>query len=218
MATPAFHLLICQDLKNASMNRSLEELLKKRRSRYKLEKEIAVSDECIVELLQECVKHVPSTFNSHSTRLVLLLGDSHNRFWQTVLKAIAGITVPEAYEKSKQKIETAFAAGHGTILFFEDSATTEKLEKEYPLYADEFQRYSEHTSAMHQIVMWLLLADANIGASLQHYEQLVEKDIKRHFSLPHGWKLIAEMPFGNATDSLPQKSLLSFDETIRIFN
>jgi predicted oxidoreductase (fatty acid repression mutant protein) len=200
------------------MNRSLEELLKKRRSRYKLEKEIGVSDECIVELLQETVKQVPSTFNSQSTRLVLLLGDSHSRFWQIVLKSIAGITTPEAYEKSKQKIETAFAGGHGTILFFEDSATIEKLKKEYPLYAKEFQIYSEHTSAMHQIVVWLLLADANIGASLQHYEQLVEKDVKQQFSLPESWKLIAQMPFGNPTDTPPQKSVLSFDQTIRIFS
>lgn len=200
------------------MNRSLEELLKKRRSRYKLEKEIGVSDECIVKLLQETVKQVPSTFNSQSTRLVLLLGDSHSRFWQIVLKSIAGITTPEAYEKSKQKIETAFAGGHGTILFFEDSATIEKLKKEYPLYAKEFQIYSEHTSAMHQIVVWLLLADANIGASLQHYEQLVEKDVKQQFSLPESWKLIAQMPFGNPTDTPPQKSVLSFDQTIRIFS
>jgi predicted oxidoreductase (fatty acid repression mutant protein) len=200
------------------MNRSLEELLKKRRSRYKLEKEIGVSDECIVELLQETVKQVPSTFNSQSTRLVLLLGDSHSRFWQIVLKSIAGITTPEAYEKSKQKIETGFAGGHGTILFFEDSATIEKLKKEYPLYAKEFQIYSEHTSAMHQIVVWLLLADANIGASLQHYEQLVEKDVKQQFSLPESWKLIAQMPFGNPTDTPPQKSVLSFDQTIRIFS
>ena len=200
------------------MNRSLEELLKKRRSRYKLEKEIGVSDECIVELLQETVKQVPSTFNSQSTRLVLLLGDSHSRFWQIVLKSIAGITTPEAYEKSKQKIETAFAGGHGTILFFEDSATIEKLKKEYPLYAKEFQIYSEHTSAMHQIVVWLLLADANIGASLQHYEQLVEKDVKQQFSLPESWKLIAQMPFGNPTDTPLQKSVLSFDQTIRIFS
>ena len=200
------------------MNRSLEELLKKRRSRYKLEKEIGVSDECIVELLQETVKQVPSTFNSQSTRLVLLLGDSHSRFWQIVLKSIAGITTPEAYEKSKQKIETAFTGRHGTILFFEDSATIEKLKKEYPLYAKEFQIYSEHTSAMHQIVVWLLLADANIGASLQHYEQLVEKDVKQQFSLPESWKLIAQMPFGNPTDTPPQKSVLSFDQTIRIFS
>ena len=199
------------------MNRSLEELLKKRRSRYKLSKEVEVSDECIIELLQEAVKHVPSAFNSQSTRLVLLLGDSHNWFWQTVLKAIAGITVPEAYEKSKQKIETAFAAGHGTILFFEDSATIEKLKKEYPLYAEEFQKFSQHTSAMHQIVIWLLLADADIGASLQHYELLVEKEIRDMFSLSDDWKLIAQMPFGNATDTPTQKSVLPLDETIKVF-
>ena len=200
------------------MERNLEEVLKKRRSRYKLEKEIEVGEERIIELLRETVTHVPSAFNSQSTRLVLLLGESHNKFWQTVSDAIARITPPEVNEKSRKKIQASFASGYGTILFFEDGATIERMKKEFPLYADDFPIYSEHTSAMHQIILWLLLADADIGASLQHYGPLVEKEVKQHLSLPDEWRLIAQMPFGKATDTPPLKTCLPIEETLKIYH
>ncbi|NFV72581.1 nitroreductase, partial [Clostridium botulinum] len=34
------------------------------------------------------------------------------------------------------------------------------------------------------------------GASLQHYNELIEEDVKKEWNIPNNWKLIAQMPFG----------------------
>lgn len=56
------------------MERTFSEALKNRRSYYSITGQSPVTDqeiECIVNL---AVRHVPSAFNSQSTRVVLLLG------------------------------------------------------------------------------------------------------------------------------------------------
>ena len=90
------------------------------------------------------------------------------------------------------------------------------MESEYPLYAKDFPVYSQHTSAMHQMVLWTLLCDAGLGASLQHYEALVEADCRRMFSQPDEWRLVAQMPFGRPLDVPGEKSEVPLDERIRI--
>ena len=198
------------------MSNCFVEALKKRRSYYHLDRDIPIDEERIVDFVRETVKYVPSAFNSQSSRLVLLLGDSHSRFWQAVCDSIKKIVPDDAFRKSEEKIRSAFASGYGTILFYEDESVISRLEREFPLYAKDFPVYSQHTSAMHQVVLWILLCDAGLGASLQHYEALVEADCRRMFSLPDEWRLVAQMPFGRPLDVPAEKSFVSLDERIII--
>lgn len=198
------------------MNRVIEDILRSRRSYYELNKDISVSKACIEKLVRETVLHVPSAFNSQSTRLVLLLGDSHERFWKTVCEKIADKVSPDVFEKSKNKIERAFANGYGTVLFYEEERIIEQLQKDNPLYADDIPIYSEQTSAMHQIVLWLLFESVGVGASLQHYNSLIEHDVKKMFSLPDTWHLVAQMPFGNPVNVPNDKFFLPIEERIKI--
>ncbi len=199
------------------MENNIETLLRMRRSRYELDAKTGISDERIECLIKETLKHVPSAFNSQSTRVVLLRDDAHKRFWDKVCERISEIVPAEAYEKSRNKIGKSFAAGAGTVLFFEDGAVVDELKEKFPLYADSFPVYSEHTSAMHQIVLWLLFAGEGIGASLQHYDALVAEDAKAMFRLPASWRLVAQMPFGHALDVLPDKSFIPIEERFFIF-
>ncbi|KAL5423762.1 hypothetical protein PMIN06_001618 [Paraphaeosphaeria minitans] len=48
-----------------------------RRSVYALSKEIPVSNERILELVTEALKHAPSPFNVRSTRAIVLFGAEH---------------------------------------------------------------------------------------------------------------------------------------------
>lgn len=58
------------------MERKFKEALAHRRSYYALSNKSLVSNEEIEEIVKFAVKNIPSAFNSQSTRVVLLLGDS----------------------------------------------------------------------------------------------------------------------------------------------
>ena len=63
------------------MSRNFKEALEHRRSYYHLANSSPVSDEAIREILEFGLLHVPSAFNSQSTRVVLLLGEHHKKLW-----------------------------------------------------------------------------------------------------------------------------------------
>ena len=66
------------------MKRTFEEALEHRRSYYSIGSSSPVSDEELIRVVRQAVKHVPSAFNSQSTRIVLLLGDEHQKLWDIV--------------------------------------------------------------------------------------------------------------------------------------
>ena len=66
------------------MESSFFDAVKKRRTRYALSKDPVNSDERIQEIVSEAVKHAPSAFNSQSARVVVLLGEQHDRLWDIV--------------------------------------------------------------------------------------------------------------------------------------
>ena len=120
------------------MKRTFEEALANRRSYYRLGNDRPVTDEEIVRIIHEAVKHVPSAYNSQSTRIVLLLGDEHRRLWD-IVKSILKMMLPEEiYAQTEKKIERSFANGYGTVLFFEDTSVVNKFEEAYPLYLQNF--------------------------------------------------------------------------------
>ncbi|BCU52778.1 hypothetical protein JCM2421_15500 [Staphylococcus auricularis] len=61
--------------------KTFQDAVEARRSIYDLEKEVSISDDEIKSIIEHTVKHVPSAFNSQSTRIVLLLNDNHEKFW-----------------------------------------------------------------------------------------------------------------------------------------
>ena len=59
-----------------TMERNLKDALQHRRSYYELTPESPIDDAKIEEIIHFAIRHIPSAFNSQSTRLVLLLHDS----------------------------------------------------------------------------------------------------------------------------------------------
>ncbi len=49
---------------------------------------------------------------------------------------------------------------------------------------------------MLQLSIWSGLRELGIGASLQHYNPVIDKAVKELFNIPDGYVLVAEMPFG----------------------
>lgn len=115
------------------MQMNFKETLKYRRSYYHLTNSSPVSDEAIREILEFGLLHVPSAFNSQSTRVVLLLGEHHKKLWmitKEILRKMARSA--EDFTRTEAKIDTSFAAGYGTVLFFEDTAVVKKLQASFP--------------------------------------------------------------------------------------
>lgn len=178
------------------MNRTFKEALQHRRSFYALGSEMLTNQQEIEEMIEFTLRYVPSAFNSKSTRIVLLMGNAHRIFWKIVKASIRPNVTEEEYCKSEKKIDLSFASGYGTLLFFEDMNVVKSLQDKYPLYADKFPLWAWQTSAMHQLALWCMLEDTGLGASLQHYNPLIDKAIKQHWTIPESWELNAQMPFG----------------------
>lgn len=199
------------------MERTFKEALSHRRSCYALTPEAPVKDAEIEEIMRFALTHVPSAFNSQSTRIVLLLHEHHDELWKIVKRTLQAIVPEDAFARTEEKIARSFAAGYGTVLFFEDTEVVRGLQQQFPGYADNFPVWSEQTSAMHQLSVWTMLEDAGFGASLQHYNPLIDNEVRAHWSLPAGWRLIAQMPFGTPVGELAEKSFEPLENRIRIF-
>lgn len=199
------------------MKRSFKEAVVNRRSFYNINNQPTISDKEIKAIIDLAVLHVPSAFNSQSTRVVLLQGDHHKKLWQITKDILKGNKTDEQFARTKEKIEGSFASGYGTILFYEDWQVVEGLQKSFPLYKDKFPEWAQHTSAMHQFAIWTMLEDAGCGVSLQHYNPLIDEAIAQEWNINPQWKLIAQMPFGKPTAQPGEKEFHSLEERIRIF-
>jgi len=119
------------------MNNSLLNSIKKRRTQYALGKSLPLSNEDVAELIREAVKHTPSSFNSQSSRAVILFGAESEKLWSVVKETLRQIVPADAFAQTEAKVDS-FAAGAGTVLFYEDQSVVKGLQENFPLYADNF--------------------------------------------------------------------------------
>ena len=85
------------------------------------------------------------------------------------------------------------------------------------MYKDNFPVWSQQSNGMLQYVIWTALESEGFGASLQHYNELIESEIKNEWNIPNNWKLIAQMPFGKPTAGPGEKEYQSLAERVRVF-
>lgn len=192
-------------------------LFKKRRTQYALGKNISLNQEQVDALIKDAIKQSPSAFNSQSSRAVILFGDQSQRLWEIVTETLRAIVPADQFAPTEDKMR-GFAAGVGTVLFFEDQAVVKKLQQDFPLYADKFPEFSSHSAGMAQLAVWTALADANIGASLQHYNPLIDEAVRKEWNLPDSWYLSAQMPFGSNEQGFEGKDYMDDAERFRTFS
>jgi predicted oxidoreductase (fatty acid repression mutant protein) len=191
------------------------ESLKQRHSEYRLNKEISLSDAELQSFLEDITRSTPSAFNSQSQRVVMLLGEAHDKVWDYLIEVMRGIVEGEQFEKTKDKI-LGFKSAYGTILFFDDTEVTENLQKKFPLYKENFAKWSIEQNGMLQSNIWVGLSSKNIGASLQHYNELIESFVKETFDIPNTWELRAQMPFGHVVEKASAKPQLEINKRFLI--
>ncbi len=191
--------------------------LRGRRSYYALAKQSPVPDARIQEIIAEAVKHTPSAFNSQSTRVVLLLGGEHDKLWDITTDVLRGIVPEDQFAATQQRMD-GFKGAYGTVLFFEDQQVVASLQEQFALYQDRFPVWAQHTSAMHQLVVWMGLESEGLGASLQHYNPLIDDLVRTRWNLPTTWNLVAQMPFGSPVAEPGEKSFQPIEERFRVYS
>lgn len=198
------------------MTNPLIEAIKQRRTQYVLGSQLPLPQAEVTALIEEAVRLSPSSFNSQSSRAVILYGAEHAKFWGFVEDALRKIVPAEAFAPTAKKI-ASFAAGAGTVLFYEDQDVVKGLQEQFPLYAENFPIWSEQSSGMAQYAVWTALATAGIGASLQHYNPLPDAAAAAEWKLPASWKLRAQLPFGSNEAPIPEKSFIDDAQRFRVF-
>lgn len=193
-----------------------ESLITQRRSMYALGTHVNLTQDEITNLIKDCLQNAPSAFNSQSTRMVLLYDKSYHAFWHMVEQTLRKIVPADKFKATKQRI-ASFNAGIGTILFFEDEEVIEALKKQMPTYADNFDVWAQHANAMAQYMVWVALTEQHIGASLQHYNPLIDEYVQKMFDIPKRWRLIAQMPFGSIEEAPHPKTFKPIESRFKVF-
>ena len=199
------------------MKSAFFDAVKGRRSCYAISKEPVATDERIEEIVGEAVKHVPSAFNSQSARVVVLLGEQHERLWELTKSELRKIVPPESFQATEDKIDGAFRSGYGSILYFEDTDVIKGLQQSFPGYSDNFPVWSNQSSGMLQFAVWTALELEGFGATLQHYNPVIDEAVKAAWNIKPTWKLIAQMPFGKPVSQPDAKEFQPLAERIRVY-
>ncbi|WP_044639897.1 nitroreductase family protein [Risungbinella massiliensis] len=197
------------------MAKSFYQAVEDRRSYYGISKESPISDERIQEVIEHAVKYTPSSFNSQSARVLVLLHDSHNKVWDITKEELRKIVPAENFAPTEEKI-ASFRNGYGTVLFFEDMSVIESLQKQFALYADNFPVWAQQSNGMLQFVIWTALEMEGLGASLQHYNPLIDAEVQKEWNVPANWKLIAQMPFGKPAMEPGAKEFQPLEDRVKV--
>ena len=198
------------------MSNSFIEAFKARRTQYALGKNLPISQDETAALIKEAVRLSPSAFNSQSSRVVILFGAHHDKFWGFVKSALQKIVPADQFAPTEERLK-GFRAGAGTALFYEDQTVVAKLQKDFAAYADNFPIWSEHSTGIAQVAAWTALANANIGASLQHYNPLPDADAAKEWGISPDWKLRAQLVFGSNEGPIGTKEFIDDSTRFKVF-
>lgn len=197
--------------------KDLKQLVENRRTYYAIEKKSPISDQEIKDIIDHAVKYVPSAFNSQSARVVLLLGENHDKLWEITRETLRKIVPADSFASTDAKID-GFKNGYGTIMFFEDEEVIEGLQEQFSLYKDVFPIWSLQSSGMLQYLIWITIEGKSLGASLQHYNPLIDDEVMETWGLPKKWKLLAQMPFGTPVQDPGDKEFSPVESRVKMFS
>ncbi len=173
------------------------ELLEKRRSQYAIGANTDITAADVAATLRDVISHVPSAFNSQSSRVVVVSGENNEKLWD-LIKEVQSQVLDEGTLNYMTPIMDGARTAVGTVLFFEDR---DAVENGIPANDERRYVYKNHASANAQLTTWLAITELGLGGNLQHfnigYEQGFDRAIRELLDLPESWELVAELPFGS---------------------
>lgn len=199
------------------MSNQFIDLITKRRTIYAIGKKVEHSPEFLTDLIQTAIKQSPSSFNSQSSRAVILFNAEHEKFWTFVAEKLKSYAKDEKSAAKTTAKMASFAAGVGTVLFFEDLEVIQNLQEQFPSYAENFPVWAEHSTAIAQFATWTALHTLGLGASLQHYNPIVDEQVHNEWDIPKNWKLRAQLVFGSIEAEAKEKTYIENAERFKVF-
>ena len=70
---------------------------------------------------------------------------------------------------------------------------------------------------MHQYIIWTALASINVGANLQHYNPIIDKEVASTWNIDEHWELNAQMVFGAIEQPAGDKAFKPIEERMQVF-
>ena len=194
----------------------LQEIAQTRRSLYVLNKDLPISQDEVKQIVEHALNHTPSSFNSQSTRMVVLFGAEHEKLWDIAISELRKIVPADKFEPTENKLNM-FKAAAGSVLFFEDQEVIKGLQNQFPAYAANFPIWAEHANAMNQYAIWTTLSAAAVGTNLQHYNPVIDAEVAKTWNIPANWTLRAQLVFGGMGAPAGEKSFASIEERMKVF-
>lgn len=93
------------------METPFQQAAKKRRTIYALSKQLPISNQDVIATVEHALLHTPSSFNSQSTRTLVLFGDDHDKLWQKTAEILRPIVNDELKFAATAKKIAGFKAG-----------------------------------------------------------------------------------------------------------
>lgn len=90
------------------------DLVKNRRTYYALNKSLTISKERIQEIVKEALRHIPSSFNSQSNRVIVLFDAEHDKLWDATAEILKAIVPADSWQHTADRIN-GFKAGAATV-------------------------------------------------------------------------------------------------------
>ena len=199
---------------STSTSTSFLQAVQNRRTIYHLSNKKILSDDALLKLVRQAVREAPSSFNVQSSRVVVLFGKQHQNYWLKIVPdALRAVSGEAAVQASMEKLK-GFAAGSGTVLFFEDENLIKGQQEAFLAYAVNFPVWAKHASGMAQVYTWTLLEAEGYGANLQHYGNLTAETLKKLYNLPETYELQSEMVFGYPETPAGEKEYMPDHERV----
>ncbi len=95
-------------------SQAFSNLVEERRTYYQLTNESTISDARIKELVNHTIKHVPSPFNSQTTRAVVVLKEHHQKLWDSIMEVYKVMLPDDKFQHAKGRFD-GFRAAYGTV-------------------------------------------------------------------------------------------------------
>ncbi|KIW25031.1 uncharacterized protein PV07_10704 [Cladophialophora immunda] len=192
------------------------DLVKGRRSIYALSQESTIPDSKVEEIVKFAVTWAPSTYNVQSARAVVLFKENHAKLWDIVKKHMDQVPLDEGMRGYMDGRIAGWKGSYGTVLWFEDQTALDGLGEKNPMVKPMLTEWSDHSTGMHQFIVWTALEAEGLGANLQHFNfhPGITADIKSTFDIPEAWKLKAQLVFGKPTGGPQDKTFEPIEKRV----
>lgn len=192
------------------------DILKTRRSIYILNNQLPVSSEIVINRIKEAISLSPTAFMMQDIHAVVLTGDNHKKLWDKIAHdTLQKIVPPEPFKRTEIKLNT-FSQAAGTILLLRDLDAVEQMKRDYATYADEMDAWSWQDLGIAMVNIWNSLAEINVGANIQHYNPLIDDEVKAIWGIPDNYQLVGQMVYGGIVSRPGDKERKGGDELVKV--